>query len=213
MSYNSHRLKAIVLDDQRIFSESFSIVLEKYRLFSSVIPFSEISDLIDYLVHNDTKNTVIFADYYLENEYITAYLNQLKNMSANAKIIILSCITNPTLIHELKGMNIHGIISKNEALSEIKTCIDYLESNKKYFSPFVLKILNEYDTIRHIIFTPREIQILGYFAKGHTVDKTAENLNLSRHTIAAHRRKMMAKINCSNITELLSYARDEGLIE
>jgi DNA-binding NarL/FixJ family response regulator len=206
-------MNALVLDDQRIFSESFSIVLEKYKLFSNVVSFSEISDLIDYLVRNYTKNTVIFADYYLENDHITAYLNQIKNMASNSKIIILSCISNPSLILELTRMNIHGIISKNEALSEIRTCIEHLESNKKYFSPFVLNIINEYEAIQQVIFTPREIQILSYFAKGHTVDKTAENLNLSRHTIAAHRRKMMAKINCSNITELLSYARNEGLIE
>ncbi len=206
-------MNALVLDDQRIFSESFSIILEKYRLFSTVVSFSVVSDLIDYLVRNSTNNTVIFADYYLENDHITAYLNQIKNMAAKSKVIILSCITNPNLIYELQGMNIHGIISKNDGLSEIKTCIEHIEANKKYFSPFVLNVLKEYETIQQVVFTPREIQILNHFAKGNTVDKTAENLNLSRHTIAAHRRKMMAKINCSNIIELLSYARNEGFIE
>ncbi|WP_183876756.1 LuxR C-terminal-related transcriptional regulator [Pedobacter sp. AK017] len=50
------------------------------------------------------------------------------------------------------------------------------------------------------------MEFLQYFARGLSIVHTAEQAHLSKHKIAAHRRKMMSKVCINSITELLAYA-------
>lgn len=213
MNLDGKRGTAIVFDDHLLFSDTLALTIERFNLFSNVRSFSKISDLLQFLIQSNLKNAVLFADYYLEDTTIASHINHLKKVSRGLRIVIISSITNPTHIRGLIHLEINGIISKNAPLSELKDCIAVIMSGEQYISAYFKSILNTVEDLLDKTFTTREIEIMGFFAKGNTVDKTAELLNLSRHTIAAHRRKMMAKIKCNNITELLNHARDLGLIE
>lgn len=84
--------------------------------------------------------------------------------------------------------------------------------NKKYYSVAVQSIMKTIETPNtdHIL-TPREIEIIEHFSTGLTVDERAKRLFLSRHTIAAHRRKIFVKTASKNITELLHFVRKGNL--
>ncbi|WP_157501551.1 helix-turn-helix transcriptional regulator [Echinicola vietnamensis] len=59
---------------------------------------------------------------------------------------------------------------------------------------------------------PRELEILQLFTQGFSIDRTAELVHLSRHTIVSHRRKMMKKTGSKTILELLAFSQKHGLI-
>lgn len=60
--------------------------------------------------------------------------------------------------------------------------------------------------------TPREAQVLELLAVGLSNDEIAENLVISRHTVARHRENLMGKLNLHSRSELVKYAIRKGLI-
>lgn len=62
------------------------------------------------------------------------------------------------------------------------------------------------------IFTKREIEVLMEVDKGLSNRQIAENLYLSRHTVATHRKHILKKTNCNNAHELLAFCKAKGFL-
>lgn len=62
------------------------------------------------------------------------------------------------------------------------------------------------------LFTRRERELLRWMSEGLSSKQIADKLFISEHTVIAHRRNMMQKINASNITELVSFALKNQLL-
>ncbi|MNS11797.1 Positive transcription regulator EvgA [compost metagenome] len=212
--FYNFRSTAIVLDDHKLFADSFALTLEKTSLFEKVIAYTKEEDLVQFLVkYRAVKKPFLFLDYYLEASQVTSILNNIRKLRTDAYIIIVSCISNPMMVKQLQEFQPDGIISKSDGVNEILDCIYALNKKAKYVSPYIQSIIDTLpDPAGNMPLTQREVEILRYFAQGHTVDATAELMNLSRHTVAAHRRKMFEKVNVHNISGLLAYARNIELI-
>lgn len=205
-------LSAIVLDDHKLFADSFAKLIEFTTLFRTVNVFYHEQELFQYLIRFRTTDTVyLFVDYYLEDRSLPAFLNDLKRLSKNIKVIVVSSLASPYLINDLLKYAPNGIISKTSNADEVIDCIHEIAVNREYISPEIKKILDNREEAA-IPFTSREIELLQHFAKGLSINEAAEVLDLSRHTIAAHRRKMMAKTNTSSITALLAAAKKFNVI-
>ena len=59
--------------------------------------------------------------------------------------------------------------------------------------------------------TSRERQILQLLVEGRSVKEIGVHLNISPKTVDAARRKMMNKLDISNLADLVRYAVREGL--
>lgn len=199
----------VILDDHLIFAEAFSILLEKLNVFQSVHIFTRPEPVFDFIIKNESKNLLIFLDFYLEDGNCLHLINEFKRINKNIQIVIISSLMNPAIINNLLTHNINGIISKTSGSSVINDCLVAIQKGEKYLCPNI-KALKQ--TSDQISFTDRESEILQYFAAGNSISQTAELTFLSKHTIVAHRRKMMAKANCNSITELLAFARKMGMI-
>lgn len=209
---NFNRTAAIVFDNHSLFADSFSSMIEQFKIFNRTYTFYEIDELLQFFKTQAPEEAILFADYYLQDANFIAYINEVRRLSRKLRIVIVSSLSHPVIINSLLSYDIDGIISKNAKSREIIDCIQSFPLEGQYLSPEIREILEQSENTTEIPFSPRELEILSYFAKGLTVDATAVALNLSRHTISAHRRKMMLKSNSNNIIELLSYARDIELI-
>ncbi|HUH74078.1 MAG TPA: response regulator transcription factor [Chitinophagales bacterium] len=205
---------ALVLDDHNIFTTSFCTLLEQTRLFQHVYGFANEDDLRFFLLEKRGKSKVfLFLDYYLKDKICISFINEVRRFHVNMHIIVLSSLTNPILIQNLLNYKIDGFLSKYSESTEIVICVQsVLKSQNLYISPFIQEILSSFKHLNAVPFSAREIEILKLFAQGLTVNATAENLILSRHTIVSHRRRMMAKTNSKTISELLAFAGKIELI-
>lgn len=64
----------------------------------------------------------------------------------------------------------------------------------------------------HEILSKREQEVLKHLSKGMTVKEIAETMFLSYHTICTHRKNILKKSGCKNITELVAKCIREGVI-
>ena len=60
--------------------------------------------------------------------------------------------------------------------------------------------------------SPREREILDLLAKGYTTRQMAECLGLSPETVKWYRRKLLVKFDAANVAELISTAKEQGLV-
>lgn len=205
---------ALVLDDHTIFAEAFAKTLQDFHFFKNVVPFSDGGELLDYIMQlRSLDNVYLFLDYYVGETVIPSILPDIKRILKKPKVIIISGITSPVLIANLLELKPDGIVHKSDKTSEILLCIHAIKDGEKYYSESIKEIIDSTGShVEKIPFSPREMELLVFFAKGMTVDQTAEHTNLSPHTVSAHRRKMFSKAGVNNISELLAFARKLELI-
>lgn len=200
---------ALILDDQPLFADSFALMLEKNKLFDQVFSFYTTADLIDFLSDFGNNRVHIFLDYYLKNENGLTAVSDIRRLNKKSKIIFLTSTTSSSVIAMILQIKPSGIISKFCDFHTVKNC---LESENEVFMGEYIREIQQKNELNPSIFTPREIELLQYFADGFSVAQTAEKLFLSQHTVIAHRKKMMAKSNCHSIAQLLKVAKDRELI-
>lgn len=203
---------AIVFDDHLLFADSFSALIERLELFSAVHTFNDKREFTHFLIKNSKTKIYLFLDYYLKNENGLMLINEIKRLNRQLTIIIMSSTISPTVVTNVLNYKPQGFISKSSGFDTILQCLTTIAHGHQYICPVISKIADHTDHTEKIPFTARELEILQYFAQGLSIAHTAEKAYLSKHTIVAHRRNMMAKVKVNSITELLLYAREQELI-
>ena len=203
---------AIVFDDHLLFADSFSALIERVELFSAVHTLNDKRELIHFLIKNSKIKIYLFLDYYLKNENGLMLINEIKRLNRQLVIIVMSSTISPVVVTNILDYKPQGFISKSSGFDTILHCLTAITNGHQYLCPVISKIVDYTDNSTKTPLTAREIEILQYFAQGLSIAHTAEKAYLSKHTIVAHRRNMMAKVNVNSITELLLYAREQELI-
>lgn len=73
-------------------------------------------------------------------------------------------------------------------------------------------LLNSMSTEMRNALSRREIEVLTLIAQGKNSIVIGEELGLSKHTVYNHRKNMLKKSGCSNMSELLLYGIRNGII-
>lgn len=203
---------AIVFDDHLLFADSFSALIERLDLFRSVHTLGEEQELTQFLIKHSKAHIYLFLDYYLKNQNGLPLINVARRLNKHVVIIIVSSVVSPTAITNILSYKPHGLISKSAGFEAVLECLTLVNCGEQYISPVIAEI-NSNSNFKNVSpFSAREVEILQHFAHGLSIAQTAERTYLSKHTIVAHRRNMMSKVNVNSITALLSYARKQELI-
>ncbi|MGV3763420.1 LuxR C-terminal-related transcriptional regulator [Parapedobacter sp.] len=204
---------AIVYDDHRLFAETFAAVLEKLQLFKSVHLFADDEHAYrQFMVKHFDTPVYLFLDYYLPQNNALTLINETRRINKKTHIVVVSSITTPSLIAHILTYNPHGFISKSCGVDIVVECLSTISQGERYMCPVTREIAHSDPRVDEVPFTARELEMLRYFAQGLSVIDTANKTHLSKHTVVAHRRKMMTKAGVNSITELLAYARNKELI-
>ncbi|MCL7986568.1 response regulator transcription factor [Sphingobacterium sp. lm-10] len=202
--------KAFVLDDHQLFADSFTLLLERYMQFEEVQSFSKAEDLLACMAELGTKEVYVFLDYYLYNDNGLQVFSEIKRLNKKAYIIFITSAVSTSVIRNLILAKPHGILSKSSDVPTMMDVTNRVIKGEISIDQNLQEILSKFDDIPS--FTPRELQLLKHFSLGSSISEVAEKMFLSKHTIVAHRRKMMAKADCKSIGQLIRFAHDNELI-
>jgi len=190
------------------------------RGFKSLLGFDdkEISiDLITSLYHPDDAeltDRVIMAtiQYCLENP-----------VGSSNNILFISFRIRKkdgTYIKILSQSSIYTTDDKGRLTSSLIrfTDISFIDNTENVNWNFNANNLNKGDFKQQIyesyqsLFTNREIEIIIEIEKRLTNKLIAENLKISEHTVATHRKHILKKANCHNSDKLIRFCRGKGII-
>lgn len=145
---------------------------------------------------------------------------QMKKISPETEILILTMHDSESLIEEVLGAGARGYILKDDADLNLIRAVDVVRQHKPYLSTRVSEAVSKtalppeaeagLDRRR---LTPREREILQLLAEGKSNKEIASFLDISVKTAETHRANIMLKLNFHSITELVRYAVRNNIIQ
>lgn len=133
------------------------------------------------------------------------------------RVLALSMHKDSVYVREILRAGARGYLLKDAIDRDLISAVRAIAKGEGYISPAVSDaVLADYR--RHVtdpidLLTSREREVLQMLAEGKTNKEIASDLNLSVHTVDAHRGRIMEKLNLHSISELVRFAIRNGLIE
>ncbi len=135
----------------------------------------------------------------------------------NVRIIALSMHSNSHIVRKALKAGAMAYLLKSCLFDELSRALQAVAADTRYLSPQIEKLVVQSDLsslkdeVPHIDLTPRERQILQLLVEGRSVKEIGAHLSISPKTVDATRRRMMNKLDISNLADLVRYAVREGL--
>jgi len=133
------------------------------------------------------------------------------------RILALSMHRDSVYVREILRAGARGYLLKDAIDKDLVSAVRSVAKGDGYISPAVADaVLSDYR--RHVtdpidLLSSREREVLQMLAEGMTNKDIATALNLSVHTVDAHRGRIMEKLNLHSIGELVRFAMRAGLVD
>lgn len=112
----------------------------------------------------------------------------------------------------------HAYLTKNCSRMEILYALQMVRDNQKFFCSTVLDVLTNSRKDQHNqqenmpSFSDRELQVMELIAQDLSTPEIADRLALSPHTIHAHRKKILKKLDVNSPVGLIKRALHLGIL-
>ena len=129
---------------------------------------------------------------------------------------MLTMQNDPELAREALRAGATGFVLKEAAKEELIQAVRLAADGRTYLTPELgARLATEGPPPAGTPddLSAREIEVLRLIALGHTNNEIASQLFLSVRTVESHRAHIQQKTQKSSRAELVSYARDNGLLE
>jgi two-component system response regulator NreC len=141
---------------------------------------------------------------------------QLRKDAPETQIVVLTMQENPAFAQAALRAGAIGYVLKDAADSELMAAVVMAAEGRTYLNPEMgarLAAQPAESDSRPDNLSPREVEVLQLIALGHTNGEIASALFLSVRTVESHRAHIQQKVGLTTRAELVSYARDRGLLD
>jgi two-component system, NarL family, response regulator NreC len=135
--------------------------------------------------------------------------------SPRTSIVMLTMLDDPELAREALRAGATGFVLKESAKAELIQAVRLAAEGRTYLTPELgARLATERPPPSGAPdeLSAREVEVLRLIALGHTNNEIASQLFLSVRTVESHRAHIQQKTQRSSRAELVSYARDNGLL-
>lgn len=126
------------------------------------------------------------------------------------RVLIASSNYEDEMVHRANRVGARGYVSKLDSMEEFVRAIQTIAEGGKYFGKSVADAVFKPSILDCL--TPREIEVLILIARGHSNKSIADQLNIGRRGVEAHRRNLRDKLNIRSPAELTIFCLKHGLI-
>jgi two-component system response regulator NreC len=148
---------------------------------------------------------------------------QIKKVCPKTKIIILSMHSHDRFISELLTLGASAYLLKDSDGADIINAINAVMRGGTYLSPSISRrVIEDYVSLKKTMspgeelfskLSDREREVFQMIAEGRPTKEIAEILCVSVSTIKTHRANIMEKLQISNLSQLIRFAIDIGLVD
>jgi len=207
--------KVLIADTQSLVVSGMRYLLEKNSSFEIVGDAADWKSTLT-LVQNESPELLIL-DYLTLSECAYECLQQFRQQHPSVRICIVTSDQDQKRILHYLQINPSVFLTKSCSHKEIITALQAAASGQKFFCNKVLQILmdqsvqSEQDSLKNSL-SYREIQIIRLISQELSTQTIADKLNLSPHTINAHRKRILKKLGVKSPVGLVVEAMRLQLI-
>ena len=141
----------------------------------------------------------------------------VKACATEVPIVILTVSEEERDLLDTVGAGAVGFLTKSTRSDELRRSLWKAAEGEPVFSPHLAALLlGEFrrltsDSDDTNPLSPREREVLGLVARGHTYKEIAGELHISAKTVENHVRNIMAKLHLTRRNELIRWAIERGI--
>ncbi|HKR45612.1 MAG TPA: response regulator transcription factor [Paraburkholderia sp.] len=164
---------------------------------------------------------LIVTDFSMErahgNEDGLRLIQRVRSRHPDTPVVVFTMLTNSGLLACIRAEGVAGIVGKSEDPEILKRiCLNVATGSAgPHLSPAIADRIASAGgraSANACPLSPKEIEVVRMFANGDSLTSIATSFHRSLATIAAQKRSAMQKLNIANNADLITYARDHGLV-
>ena len=221
MTSTGESITIMLVDDHDILMDAIQAVLEKEGQFSVIGRANSCAEVTAVLP--STTPDVIVLDLSLADCHGNELIPQIRNISPNTSIVILSIDSSIQTIQKSFTLGARGYLLKNSGMSRLFECIRKVHAGELYADGYVSETILKYvkipdadasetDIEIYNTLSSREREVLSYMADGLSTKEIASELGISPKTVETHRQKLYSKLNIYQPIDLARFAIRIGII-
>lgn len=207
---------ALIVDDHPLFCDALDLTLRSVAGFVKVRTADCLEaalNTLDGLVPPD----IILLDLNLPDVSGLDGLMRLRRKSAGAKIIVVSSMTDNSIINGAITSGAAGFVPKHSRRAVFKDAIDQIKEGKTYTPAGFVKGCDSGaadDTLTRLSsLTNQQARILNLICEGKLNKQIAFDLSIAETTVKAHVTAIMRKLGVQSRTQAVLVAHDANFSE
>ncbi len=145
-------------------------------------------------------------------------LEAAKRLRPTTPVLVLTFYPEEQFAIRAFKLGAAGYLTKESASDELVTAVQRVLAGGKYVTNSLAERLAASvgfadATAPHEALSQRELQVLRLIAVGKSMEEAAEELSLSKKTVATYRTRIAEKIGLKTNVEIARYALKQGLVE
>lgn len=213
-SHRSPAITVVLADDHKVVRSGLRVLLQSDGRFEVLGEAGSVAGTIDTVLA--CRPRVLVLDLNMGGESSLDAIPRLRAEAPETQIVVLTMQENPAFARVALRSGAVGYVLKDAADTELMNAVLLAAEGRTYLNPQLGARLAaqppESDT-RPDNLSARELEVLKLIALGHTNGEIASSLFLSVRTVESHRAHIQQKVGVTTRAELVSYARDRGLLD
>ncbi len=205
-------MKILIADDHALFRDNLVLYLTELQPQSVILQVSTYPLMLKLLKKEQDIDMVVL-DLDMKGVEALKTISDLKNISDNLKIVVISTSENISQIKKIILSGVDGYILRRADFSNIKQAFEQIFQGQKYIPDALKDIENEnINKINSKILTNRQSQVLDLIAQGKSNKQIAYEIGVSEATVKLHINALLRTLKVNNRTQAVITAQKIGLI-
>jgi NarL family two-component system response regulator LiaR len=161
----------------------------------------------------ELRPDVVIMDIHMPELTGVEATRRIRHEYDDVRVLVLTAYDDPAYVHALLEAGADGFVLKTAEFSELYRALQEVAVGRTAFNAEVMAKAAHYEQPALVEgLTDREIEILGYAARGLTNKQIAGELFISDRTVQGHLQNIYQKLHVATRTEAVTAAATRGII-
>ncbi|WMN11704.1 response regulator transcription factor [Marivirga salinae] len=203
-------LNFAIVDDHTLFLKGLEELISQGFKNSNVNCFGSI---LEFQSHRSTLSELdlLICDIELPGEDVFTFFNGLRRSFPNLPVLVISMHKKLSIIKKCKELQIDGYLLKDDD-DYLSEAINAILKGQHFYSPRIVEFYSKYSNQLNNI-SAREEEIILLMVKGFSNLEISDYLSVGLETVKTHKRNIRTKLGMHDLSDIISYAKQNFLIK
>jgi two-component system, NarL family, response regulator len=210
MSSSSKELiRVLIADDHPVIREGLAVILKSHKGIKVVAEAADGAEACE--LYDKYSPDVLMLDLRMPNKDGLQVVTELMaTRRPKPRIIVMTTYETEGDVRRALSAGAKGYLVKGALEEQIVETVRRVAAGEALFPP---KIASKFaESLAHPELSQRELEVLQHVAAGKSNREIAKELCITEHTVKAHLKSILAKLDAIGRTEAIAIAASRGLI-